>query len=406
MSLNKLNEYKYDPTIKNFDLSDGFIEIYDQGELGSCAINAFCALFNYELVRALGMAQPKTSIALNNYLSIFMLSCIRNGTSTKYKCTVVDKKAKPIYKDIKHIIPFRPFRPSRYYLYYYACNRNNNNINPNNFKNGGGSDIGLIVNAIKLHGILEELPNENDNVWQLEKSLDNPMKKTELSSDDPKTKPEIFVKITELENKITELKKKISELDNKNPKNTDDIKKIKNEIIKTEELINNYLNLKFNYTNIYYEETSEEIIEANKWKNIKLKKLIDINTKENNLINIITIKENSTKISICDIRKYLQNSKPILIGMKFNLNNQILNQFYTIIPSSINNDEKGRHMMVIVGYDDNKHAFKIRNSWGAGWGKGGYCYLSYGFFDLTSNVNYNIELYVLNLDLEKFPQTV
>ena len=62
----------YNSNIKEIDLSDGFIEIYDQGQLGSCAINAFCALFNYELVRALGMAQPKTSITLNNCLSMFM----------------------------------------------------------------------------------------------------------------------------------------------------------------------------------------------------------------------------------------------------------------------------------------------------------------------------------------------
>lgn len=35
MSVNALNKLKaYDPNIKETDLSDGFIEIYNQGELG------------------------------------------------------------------------------------------------------------------------------------------------------------------------------------------------------------------------------------------------------------------------------------------------------------------------------------------------------------------------------------
>jgi hypothetical protein len=363
-----LNEYN--PNIKEIDLSDGFIEIYDQGSLGSCAINAFCALFNYELVRALGMTQPNTSIAINNCLSMFMLSCIRNGTSTKYECNVVNKEKRETYKDIM------PFRPSRYYLYYHTCNRNTiNNINPNDFKDGGGTYIEKIIEKINSNGILEELPDENNNNWQLEKSLDDP-----LTTD-------------EKEKKIEHLKGLKKPTTNKNDTQNIDA------------LIEKYSNFSFNYTNIKL--TDKQIKQAEKWKNIKKHNLKNITSmKENNLINIITIKENSAKISINDIRKYLQNSKPILIGMKFNLNNQILYQFNTIIPSAINEKEKGRHMMVIVGYDDDNHAFKIRNSWGAGWGKGGYCYLSYGFFDESSNINYDIELHVLNLDLTKYPKTV
>jgi hypothetical protein len=360
MSLNVLNEYN--PKIKNIDLSNGFIEIYDQGRLGSCAINAFCAVFNYELVKALGMTQPKTSIALNNCLSMFMLSCIRNGTSTKYECNVDKKEQREKYKDIM------PFRPSRYYLYYHTCNRNTiNNINPNDFKDGGGTYIEKIIEKINSNGILEELPDENNNNWQLEKSLDNPL-----------TKDEKEQKIKDLK----ELKKTtIKENDKQN----------------IDALIEKYSNFSFNYTNI--ELTDKQKKQAEKWKNIT-------SMKENNLIDIITIKEQSAKIYIDDIRKYLQNSKPILIGMKFNLNNQILYQFNTIIPSAINKEEEGRHMMVIVGYDDDDNAFKIRNSWGAGWGKGGYCNLSYKFFDETSNIDYDIELYVLNLDLTKYPKTV
>ena len=37
----------------------------------------------------------------------------------------------------------------------------------------------------------------------------------------------------------------------------------------------------------------------------------------------------------------------------------------------------GGHAMAIVGYDDRKQAFRVINSWGKGWGDGGYVWLSY-----------------------------
>lgn len=38
---------------------------------------------------------------------------------------------------------------------------------------------------------------------------------------------------------------------------------------------------------------------------------------------------------------------------------------------------KGNHAMAIVGYDDFKQSFIIRNSWGKNWGENGYCYFPY-----------------------------
>lgn len=38
----------------------------------------------------------------------------------------------------------------------------------------------------------------------------------------------------------------------------------------------------------------------------------------------------------------------------------------------------GGHAVLIVGYDDNKKHFIVRNSWGD-WGDGGYCYMPYAF---------------------------
>ena len=35
----------------------------------------------------------------------------------------------------------------------------------------------------------------------------------------------------------------------------------------------------------------------------------------------------------------------------------------------------------MVGYDDDRHLFKFKNSWGTGWGDNGYGYLSYRYID-------------------------
>ncbi len=39
----------------------------------------------------------------------------------------------------------------------------------------------------------------------------------------------------------------------------------------------------------------------------------------------------------------------------------------------------GGHCVVAVGYDDSQRHFIIRNSWGAGWGIKGYCYMPYEY---------------------------
>jgi C1A family cysteine protease len=39
----------------------------------------------------------------------------------------------------------------------------------------------------------------------------------------------------------------------------------------------------------------------------------------------------------------------------------------------------GGHCVVAVGYDNSTRNFIIRNSWGAGWGKGGYCMMPYEY---------------------------
>ena len=60
----------------------------------------------------------------------------------------------------------------------------------------------------------------------------------------------------------------------------------------------------------------------------------------------------------------------------------------------------GYHALMLVGYDDAKGAFKVRNSWGVDWGEAGYCWIDYSNFDgtvedvecLTIDVAFNTEV--------------
>lgn len=40
------------------------------------------------------------------------------------------------------------------------------------------------------------------------------------------------------------------------------------------------------------------------------------------------------------------------------------------------------HDIILVGWDDAKGAWKMRNSWGASWGDGGYAWVEYGAYDI------------------------
>jgi hypothetical protein len=45
----------------------------------------------------------------------------------------------------------------------------------------------------------------------------------------------------------------------------------------------------------------------------------------------------------------------------------------------------GYHSLVICGYDDSKHAYKIINSWGTNWGDAGYGWIDYDLFPKVSS---------------------
>jgi C1A family cysteine protease len=50
----------------------------------------------------------------------------------------------------------------------------------------------------------------------------------------------------------------------------------------------------------------------------------------------------------------------------------------------------GGHCIVIVGYDDSRQAWLVRNSWSTGWGMAGYCWFGYGQADIDNNAKYAV----------------
>lgn len=57
------------------------------------------------------------------------------------------------------------------------------------------------------------------------------------------------------------------------------------------------------------------------------------------------------------------------------------------VPSS-SEEFKGNHAILIVGYDDSSKQFDFLNSWGSGWGQGGYGKFSYDFISKYGNGGY------------------
>lgn len=99
-----------------------------------------------------------------------------------------------------------------------------------------------------------------------------------------------------------------------------------------------------------------------------------------------------------ELKRHLFNETPVLIAFStdeafFNVKGD---EVYKNPPSA----DAGLHAMVVVGYDDNKRAFRLINSWGTDWGDGGFVWIDYDTFvdkalygfvaqDLKSDSNVN-----------------
>jgi len=78
------------------------------------------------------------------------------------------------------------------------------------------------------------------------------------------------------------------------------------------------------------------------------------------------------------VKKSLSEGKPIVIGM--NTPNLFIEAKNIWEPTENPGNFYGGHAMCVIGYDDDKGAFEIINSWGRKWGNGGFIWVPYKAF--------------------------
>ncbi|WP_343695306.1 C1 family peptidase [Flavobacterium sp.] len=82
--------------------------------------------------------------------------------------------------------------------------------------------------------------------------------------------------------------------------------------------------------------------------------------------------------TIEDMKRQIAKGNPVIIGMEIDRD---------FVSSSIRLWDKnnsafyGNHAVVLTGYDDEKQAFRLLNSWGSNWGENGYIWATYSKID-------------------------
>lgn len=88
------------------------------------------------------------------------------------------------------------------------------------------------------------------------------------------------------------------------------------------------------------------------------------------------------------IKTLLSQNHPLIAGTSID------NTFSSAGPGFIWKTFQGNygtnHAYVLCGYDDARHAYKVMNSWGTGWGDAGYSWIDYDFFGTLPGSVYTI----------------
>jgi len=90
------------------------------------------------------------------------------------------------------------------------------------------------------------------------------------------------------------------------------------------------------------------------------------------------IKEYRWANSITEVANTLLNLGPMVVGTKWFENMNKVNAQGYVVPTGTN---MGGHAYVLNGVDTVKKVFRIKNSWGVSWGKGGYAFITFDHFE-------------------------
>ena len=83
-----------------------------------------------------------------------------------------------------------------------------------------------------------------------------------------------------------------------------------------------------------------------------------------------------------NFKGHLAQGRPVLFGAKLGDRFMRWSNASVISSDTYNNPgmQHAYHAMILVGYDDSKKAFRVRNSWGDDWGDDGSIWVDYDFF--------------------------
>ncbi|MEW6557303.1 MAG: DNRLRE domain-containing protein [Elusimicrobiota bacterium] len=90
-----------------------------------------------------------------------------------------------------------------------------------------------------------------------------------------------------------------------------------------------------------------------------------------------------------EMKRFLKAGYPVVIAMKVGenfLTYRLKNNSY--VYSSLGEKTYGWHAVTVIGYNDNKQAFKFINSWSTSYGDNGYAWISYDFFPQVTAEGY------------------
>ena len=102
----------------------------------------------------------------------------------------------------------------------------------------------------------------------------------------------------------------------------------------------------------------------------------------NKLANYRKIASETTGLTVANFKGYLNAGRPISFGAKLGDRFMSWNSSAVLSSDTYNNPgmQHAYHAMVLVGWDDDKNAFRVRNSWGNRWGDEGSIWVDYDFF--------------------------
>lgn len=87
-----------------------------------------------------------------------------------------------------------------------------------------------------------------------------------------------------------------------------------------------------------------------------------------------------------DLRKAIMRGNPVVVELQITNEFKALKQTRQWQPASGDKTPAGTQFLVVVGYDEDRKAVELLNSWGRSWGNGGYIWVSYeDFGNLAAN---------------------